>query len=306
MESDCLRWKYWTPHPLFARDRSRIIERGSEILAHGGIWPIRLAAELGKFSCFHLIDWAARPNTPGVGVQVLHQCGAGLAANFSIGGSAMSRKIPPVVGFRAYNPMWFLVRPMRPLEPVRSGLKWNWKSPLRAARNLIWYLYPIVKLPADCKVETRQPAEIPECLWPRVLPGIAVSERSPSLLEHISSCPTVRRSACAVLSRESKPLAYMFLVQVGSQIRLADYGPAGLDEETATILGTAAQELAKRLFPTGSDMLAVTSEAAVRNGFARAGFRLNREEPIRVLKIENQLENVDQFRLTLLDWDALC
>jgi hypothetical protein len=101
------------------------------------------------------------------------------------------------------------------------------------------------------------------------------------------------------------PIAYVFLIQVGEQVRLADYGPAGLDENSSMVLGIGVRDFAKSSFPTATSIMIATSETAVSAGISRAGFRLRREEPIRVLKTEKALENIHSFRLTLLDWDAL-
>jgi hypothetical protein len=101
-------------------------------------------------------------------------------------------------------------------------------------------------------------------------------------------------------------MAYLFLIQVGKELRLADYGPAGLDEQTGMMIGQAAQQLAKSLFPSATEFMAATSETDVFAGLLRAGLCIRREEPIQVLKTGTELEQIDCFRLTLLDWDLLC
>src|SRR5665213_2492843 len=63
-------WKYWGPHPWFAESRSRLLEDPRAILAHVCIWPIRLQTLDGSFSAFHPIDWGARRDFPGGGLQV--------------------------------------------------------------------------------------------------------------------------------------------------------------------------------------------------------------------------------------------
>jgi hypothetical protein len=300
LNPEFLQWKYWATHPLFGGNRSQVIEKEGKLLAHGGIWPIQLVTSLGKPMCFHLIDWTARRDAPGAGMQVLRRCGAGLAANFSIGGSAMSQRILPAVGFRSYNPMWFLAGPL-PLRPTGGWL-------VRGLANMAgWQSREIdPNLPAGWDVAIREPKEIPECLWPRNSPGLAVSMRSPQLLEHVSQCPVTGESLCCVLYRRSKPMAYLFLIQVWEQLRLVDYGPAGLDKETSRLLGQAVQKLAKSMFPSATEFMAATSEKSVLAGLLRAGFCLDRQESIKVLKTDTGLERIDRFRLTLLDWDLLC
>jgi hypothetical protein len=101
-------------------------------------------------------------------------------------------------------------------------------------------------------------------------------------------------------------MAYLFLIQVREELRLADYGPVGLDEETSVVLGQTVQKLAKSLFPSATEFMAATSETEVVAGLLRAGFRLRGEQPIKVLKTGTGLEQIERFRLTLLDWDRVC
>jgi hypothetical protein len=306
LDPGLLQWKYWNSHPLFDGSRSHVIEKEEKLVAHGCIWPIQLLTSSGRPMCFHLIDWAARRDAPGTGMRVLRRCGAGLTANFSIGGSAMTQQIRPLVGFKPHNPMWILTRQ---LVPVLSRVV-DKRTPARVVRYLlrylIWFFSRQVSLPAGWNVAILEPSEIPESLWPMASPGVAVSMRSPALLEHVMKCPAIEKSLCCVLYRHSEPIAYLFLIQVGKQLRLADYGPAGLDEQTGIMVGQAAQQLARSLFPSATEFMAATSETDVLAGLLRAGLRIRREGPIHVLKTGTELEQIDCFRLTLLDWDLLC
>lgn len=300
------QWKYWGPHPLIGVSRSHILKEQGAIVAHGGVWPIELCTPSGYFKAFHLIDWAAKRDSPGAGMQVLRQCCCGMAAMFSIGGTAMTKKILPAFGFKSYNHMSFLQRPLRPLQPALRESPADWKAPARVLRNLYRYLYPSRTLPQGWHVSRTELGQIPESLWPSASAGMAASQRSSQLISHVMSCPAIRRSACGLLSRGANPAAaYFLLVQVRDQVRLADYGPTDLDEETSRILGLGAQALALSLFPDAIAMIAATSELPTLSGFFRSGFSLNYEEPIRVLKLDPSLGSIDRFRLTLLDSDAL-
>lgn len=306
LDQSIQQWKYWGPHPLIEVSRSHILKEQGAVVAHGGVWPIALCAPSGYFKAFHLIDWAAKRDTPGAGMQVLRQCCGGMAAMFSIGGTAMTKKILPAFGFKSYNHMTFLHRPLRPLKSTLQESRADWKMPARVLRNLYRYLYPLRTLPQGWHVSPTEPGQIQEPLWPSASVGVAVSQRSSRLISHIMTCPAIRRSACALLSKGANPAAaYFLLVQIRDQVRLVDYGPANLDEETSRILGLGAQALARALFPDAITMVAATSESPTLSGFLRSGFRLNYEEPIRVLKLDPSLNSIDRFRLTLLDSDVL-
>jgi hypothetical protein len=290
-----------------AGSRSHVLMHGGSVVAHGGIWPVQLLVSGRSLSAFHLVDWAAARDAPGAGMTVLRQCCSQMAAVFSIGGSAMTRKVLPAFGFKPYNPMAILRRPLRPFQPVLRQSSRDWKMPARLLRNACWYISPLSGLAADWSISPIDPGRIPKQLWPAPSAGLAVSFRSAALLAHIASCPGIQGSALALVAHKFGSVAgYILLVKVRNEVRLADYGPAGLDEETSRVLGAGAQSLARLRFPDAHCIMTATSEPSCRSGFLRSGFRLSSEEPVKVLKLDRSLDSIDRFRLTLLDWDALC
>src|SRR5213078_1168477 len=110
-------------------------------------------------------------------------------------------------------------------------------------------------------------SKIPETLWPRPSERWAVSERSPELLEHMCRCPQFEDTKVFLLSQDGKPRAHFLLVRVLRQVRMADYGPAGLDPVTSRILAAAALMVARSHFKGTNDLMAATSEESVRAGF---------------------------------------
>ena len=111
---------------------------------------------------------------------------------------------------------------------------------------------------------------------------------------------------CFVLGRNGSAVAYFYLVLAGAQARLADFGPAGMDAQSAKLLGVAAHLAAKQHYPEALRVAAATSEPEVLSGWVEAGFRLSYEEEIRGLIADPVLIPVSQYRLTYLDLDALC
>jgi hypothetical protein len=109
-----------------------------------------------------------------------------------------------------------------------------------------------------------------------------------------------------VVTHSSGPVAYFVLVLAGEQVRLADYGPAGLESPVAKLIGTAAQLAAKQHYPGALRIAVVASELGVRSGLLESGFRQSYEEEIRGLIADPALISVKQYRLTYLDLDALC
>src|ERR1041384_1289592 len=68
-----LRWKYWAPRLDWPDPRSFVIEKGGRIVAHAGLWPVTVRTGAGTERGVHMIDWAADPQAPGVGVLLLQR-----------------------------------------------------------------------------------------------------------------------------------------------------------------------------------------------------------------------------------------
>jgi hypothetical protein len=315
-----LHWKYWEGHPLTSTGRSYVLEGNHGIVAHGCRWPMRILTTGGSYDAFHLIDWAADSTHAGAGMQVLRDTCNNAAALFSIGGSPITRKILPALGellrrrgdserapsYRVAGRVFFLSRPLKPITATMQESPVDWKMPPRILRNTYRAAWPSLHLSEGYEFRRVELQDIPDELWPRPTYDLAVTARTTELLQHFARCPVLKSPMSFILTRQSLPVAYFYLVQAGNQVRLADYGPASLDETVAQNLGAAAQLAAKR-HCAGATLIAVaTSEEGLRAGLLCSGFRQSYEEEIRTLVIEPALHATPQFRLTYLDCDALC
>ncbi len=275
------------------------------VAAHSCRWPITIRTPKGDVTAFHLTDWAARADQPGSGIQVLNYACEKAQAAVGVGGTAATKRILPKIGFQEHNSFKVFKRPLHPLKPALSESPKDLRQLARIGRNAWWWLWPINRLPGGWTVVPIDGFQIPESLWPQPAAGIAVSLRSPLLLEHISRCPKLRASRLFVLNQAGKEFAYFYLAQVDHEVRLADYGPAGLAPAEARVLAIAALSAARTHFPSATDFLAGTSEQPVCEGFEQAGLHLYRHDSIRVRQSHEFLSGVQQFRLTMIDWDAV-
>ena len=313
------QWKYWDEHPLASSSRSYVLNGKERIVGHACRWPMRVMTEAGAFDAFHLIDWAADSGHAGTGLQVLRDSCEGSAALFSIGGSPTTQRMLPALGellrrhakgaeslsYQVAGKVYFLSRPLKAIATALRESSLEWRMPARIAKNAL-YALQAAKLPPDVSFALVSPAGIPSELWPKPSSGFAITARTPDLLQHFAKCPVLQRPMYFVLTRNGRPIAYFFLVLAGTQVRLADYGPADLDPEIANMIGIAAQLAAKRHYPDALRISAATSEPAVQSGLLKAGFRNTYEEEIRALIVATALIPVKQCRLTYLDLDALC
>jgi hypothetical protein len=314
------RWKYWDEHPIAGTGRSFVLNGRERIVGHACRWPLRILTAGGAFDAFHLIDWAADSSHAGSGLQVLLDSCESSAALFSIGGSPVTHRMLPAVGqhlrrrqgraealsYQVGGKVYFLSRPLRAMAAAFGESPLGWKTVARVAKNRIHATLPNAKLPAGVNFEPVLPLNIPPALWPAPTSEFAVTARTSELLQHFANCPVLKQAMCFVVAREGTPIAYFFLALAGTQLRIADYGPAGLDSQTAKWVGMAAQLAARRYYPDALRIAVATSETAVQPGLREAGFRDTYEEEIRGLIADPALIPVKQYRLTYLDLDALC
>ncbi len=314
------QWKYWDPHPLTNAGRSYVLRGRERIVAHGCRWPMRILTETGSFDAFHLIDWAADSTHAGAGLQVLRDSCEHSAALFSIGGSSATRRILPALGdhlrrraargpalsYQVAGEVYFLSRPLRAVSSAMREAPLDWKTPARMVRNTYRAVLPLLRLPPDYGFGEISPQEIPRDLWPVPGPSGAITERTPELFLHFERCPALRQPMSFVLTWHGEAVGYFLLVLAGSEVRVADYGPARLGEHAAEVLGIAGQVAARKHYPDALRLSIATSEERELAGLVRSGFRQSYKEEIRALIADPALQPVTHYRLTYLDLDALC
>jgi hypothetical protein len=314
------RWKYWGSHPFVANGRSLVLGGKERLVGHACRWPMRIVSVSGIFDAFHLIDWAADSSHAGAGLQVLRDSCENSAALFSIGGSAVTHRMLPALGqhlhrrsksrqelsYQVGGKVYFLSRPLNALSTALHESPLDWKTPARIARNAIYASSMGVKLPQGVSFEPVAPNDIPPELWPKPQSDFAITARTAELLQHFTACPVLQHPMFFLVTRSGRAVAYFYLVLAGSQVRLADFGPAGMDAENAKLVGVAAQLAARRHYPEALRIAAATSEPRVQSGWVYSGFRSSYEEEIRGLIADPALIPVKQYRLTYLDLDALC
>ena len=314
------RWKYWDEHPFAASGRSYVLNGKERIVGHACRWPMRILTTSGTFDAFHLIDWAADSSHAGAGLQVMRDSCDNSAALFSIGGSPTTRRMLPALGqhlgrranrgqapsYRVAGQMYFLNRPLKVVAPALAESPLGWRTPARAAKNAFRSVVPVPRLTAGYSFSEVSVTEMPPALWPQPTSNLATTARGPELLQHFANCPVLQRPMVFVVTRNGSQVAYFYLVLAGTQVRLADYGPAGLESSVAKLIGIAAQLAAKDHYSEALRISAATSEPAVRSGLLDSGFRQSYEEEIRGLILDSVLNPKQQYRFNYLDCDALC
>ena len=109
-----IAWKYWSERADWAGSRSFTARHDDAIVAHVAAWPVRIRLPDRVVSAAHLIDWASDPKYPGAGIWLLRQVQAKIRVLIATGGTEITRRTLPVLGFRPIGDVCSFARPLRP------------------------------------------------------------------------------------------------------------------------------------------------------------------------------------------------
>ncbi|MFZ0537987.1 MAG: hypothetical protein WAM47_14035 [Candidatus Sulfotelmatobacter sp.] len=301
---DVFQWKYFSDHPDWHRDRSYVLRNEDGIVAHGGVWPLRLKKPGADVDAIHLIDWAASRTVVGSGLLLLKNVSAITNVLLTIGGSSDTRSILTKIGYRQVGEVKLHARVVRPWLQYRDTPHFNWKAPLRLLRNASWSLATLPASPRDWEV-TRI-SQFDSSLE-SILNGTAVdfftSQRTIAGLNRMLSCPAVVFSAF-VLHHSKRPCGYFLLAQVGKQTRIVDLRVDRNDAPTWMVACSLATLTAAKL-PETAEIVAGFSIDVMNEAFAQTGFRPRGSLPVYCYDPKKVLGNEPILDLSMLDGD-LC
>src|SRR5258707_704324 len=232
-----MAWKYWSARPDWAGSRSFTGRHDGAIVAHAAAWPVRVCIAGQVVPAAHLIDWAADPRHPGAGFWLLRQIGAKVPVMIATGGSGITRRILPLIGFRPHGELCTFARPVRPLRQALATRPRNWTLP-RLLRNTFWRLSSPLSLPRGWSVRPLAPEEVPPELWPQPSPATAVTARDTGFYRYFVDSPSARHELFG-LERSGELVGYFCLAFAPHVARIADEGA------TCLALGAAGPEAAR-------------------------------------------------------------
>lgn len=301
--SEVLRWKYFSADPDWTDPRSYVIKENDRIVAHGGVWPLRLASASAEFRAIHLIDWAASPSAPGTGVLLLRKMAEKAHLLVTVGGSADTQAILPRIGFQSFGKLKTYARAVRPWLQFRTRPGRNWQAPLRLVRNTAWSVSGLPPVPRDWDVV---PISLFDSSNDSIVGGKPASgissRRTVAGLNHLLSCPAAKFSAFVLL--QARQLSgYFLLSQVANQTRIVDLGLASDDPNCWLEACSMATRTAAELQAT-CEIIAGFSSRRVQHAFEQSGFHLRKEDPIYCYDPRKLLDPAATLGLSLLDGDA--
>jgi hypothetical protein len=295
-----MQWKYEDPAAPHAWScRNFVIERDGRVLAHAGVWPVHMLFDGERYSGAHLIDWAGAQDAPGAGVSLLQKIGRAEQVIYGLGGSEMTRKIFPTMGFRPLAKIGYYARPVRPWRQIHTH-QWRrqWKAPVRLARNAWWSRRPAISL-GQWSARASDPGENP--VWPSPRETAAVCARDAGGFRYLARCP-VMRTAFYTLRNGPDAAGYFLLAFVPGQARIADaWTPSDDPQDWQRLFALAEAEALRN--PEVAEITTIASLPAALAALPARGFRRIKEEDLMAYDPKRILPAVN-LHFQLVDNDA--
>lgn len=297
---EVIRWKYFGPDPDWSGPRSFAVKRGGEIVAHGGVWPVRFKAGDREIKAIHLIDWAASRSAVGAGVYLLRKMAGVSDVLLTVGGSPDTRNLLPKLGYKSCGELRHYARVVRPWLHFQTTPEKNWKAPLKllrySARTLVGVPdapeeWSAEEVPAFCRVAEIKDLGASTCAAPL---------RTPASLDHLLECPAAEFSGYLV-RQAGRVRGYFLLSRVGNQVRIVD---ARLDSDNRELWGLfcrLAASTAARSSAT-AEIAAASSLPRIQEAWLNAGLLHRQTDPILCYDPGNLLP-AKTLDLTLADGD---
>jgi hypothetical protein len=217
-----LEWKYLCPRPGWDGSRSYVLEKGGEIVAHGGVFPVTFRLPTGgTVGSLTIADWAADPAIPGVGVILYRKLMQMAPTSFDIGGAAVTREILPRIGFRSVGEALTYAGWLRPWREFRTRPRTG-RSVLRLLHG---WTHPMhVRSLPGTRWESVPVGEFDDSLQP-ILSGAkrtwSFGQRTIAALNYLLKCPHLEMRGF-LLRRQGRLVGYFVLGRLSWEARLMD------------------------------------------------------------------------------------
>jgi Acetyltransferase (GNAT) domain len=296
-----IAWKYWSEREDWTGPRSFTARHGADIVAHVAAWPVRIRLRDRVLSAAHLIDWASDPKYPGAGVWLMRHLQARTALLIATGGTEITRRTLPVLGFRPFGEICCFARPLRPWGQARTTTPRTWRLSARLVRNGLWRVYPRMSAPAGWSAAPVEPGDVDESVWPAASEQTAVGVRDAAFYRYLLASPATRHALFG-LRRRGELVGFFCLAYARHVARIADLWVTSPSVDDWCAAYRAAASVAAR----SPDMYEVTAWASTARGkdaLAQAGFRLRDSTPLSVFGDVDALGRRD-LHIQMLDCDA--
>ena len=302
-----LAWKYLRPRPGWQGSRSYVLEKDGQIVAHCGVWPMVFRRPEGEtVRSLTLMDWAADPASPGVGVALFRKLMEMAPTSFVIGGAPATRKIIPRIGFQQVGHAGTYAAWLRPWREFRMRRRTT-RSALRLFHGLLHDLLNPARA-LDSPIEGWEAIAVDEfdnSLLP-ILSGSRRSwtfcQRTPADLNYLLECPHGRWRGF-LLKRHGKLAGYFILGRVEWETRLLDLVVDSADAKDWNI-ACAIVTQAARLDPEACRIRALATVPILALALLHNRYWLQGEEPINLHDPNAALAGAFPVGFQLADGDS--
>lgn len=296
-----MRWKYWLERPDWEGSRSFAATHAGVVVAHAAVWPVRVRVPGLVLPAAHLIDWASDPGYPGVGAWLLRQIGARVRLMIATGGSDVTRRILPVLGFRPRGEVSCYARPVRPLRQAWTTPERSWRIAARLVRNTFWRVLPPLSIPHGWSVLPLAPEDVPPELWCQPSAATAVTARDAGVYRYFLSAASPRHALYG-LKKHAQLVGYFCIASMPHVARIADLWVRSTNvDDWCAGFRTAAAAAARE-----KDVCEITAWASTtigRDALRGSGFRLRERCVLSVFGDADVLRH-RELHVQMLDCDA--
>ena len=275
-----LAWKYDAPRADWHGPRSHVYRKDGELAAHGCIWPVTFQTAEGPITSMRIIDWAGGRIAPSAGAMLMKKMTSFTDTVLAVGGSEETQKVVPAIGFRVVGQCTQYAKVLRPWRQMRTYPAWNWKTPVRLARNSFWSSGGGTHAGWSWSPVSSYSIES--------APDPIACTRTPEQIEYLLTCPQARMSAFAI-EQKGHPRGYGLLAHIAGQTRLADLqltAPAtALDWAAAYSVSIAAA----KADPEACELVTYSCLPHRAEALAACGFRAIHSEPVYLLDPRKRL-----------------
>jgi len=294
-------WKYWAERDDWVGSRSFTARHAGAIVAHAAAWPVRILLPDQVVTAAHLIDWASQPGYPGTGLWLIRRIRPRVSVLIATGGTEMTRRTLPVLGFRPFGEICSFALPLRPFAQSANRAHLDWRVPGRLVRNSTWRWAAPASAPAGWSASPIDPNDVDESIWPAASDSSAVAGRSAAFYRYILASPRVRFALFGVRHRGTL-VGYFCLAYARHVARVADLWVTSSNPDDWCAAYCTACEAAKGTKDV-HEVTAWASMAISKDALIRAGFRLRDTAPLSVLGDTAPLAGRD-LHVQMLDCDA--
>jgi hypothetical protein len=300
-----LQWKYWLPRADFPGPRSYILTDRSGAIAHGALVPGAWLCGSRRLRIIHVIDWAARSGAVGAGAALMKHIAQQADALLATGGTDLTLKLLPNLGFRPAGKMRGYVRALQPLRLLREMAgRGRLRGLYRATRDALRaFAAPRAGTGGWLarRITTEHLNEI-SALLPYPQPGIGVAERSVGLFAHALACP-IAPMALYLVERAGRARGYFLLAATPGQVRIADcwLGSNEPEEWRALIRCAVAQAARDR---RAAEIVGWANDVRTITALEACGFRARVSNTIQLRPATGAELPLETLRVQMLDSDA--